>query len=133
MTMIVKSPQPDITEMTIQAVDEIGETAAIKIEAAADAFERKAKADAERIANNMRQLAETIREHGKVASAHIKTHCDRSEDVGATVKELAERIAPKPKAIVNGHDDGKPIPQFLEAGPRTMLAELGSAPGADAS
>ncbi len=113
MTMIVQSPQPAITEMTMQAVDEIGESAAVKIEAAADAFERKAKADAERIASNMRQLAETIREQGRVASAHIKAHCDRSEDVGLTVKGLAERIASKPKAIVNGHDDGKPVPVFL--------------------
>lgn len=113
MTMLASLQQPDITEITVRAVDQIGETAAADLERAADAHERKAKSDADK----MRQLALTIRDQCKQASAHIEAFCQRSTDVMSTIKELSARVGPKPKAIVAGDDDGKPIPSFLEQGP----------------
>lgn len=103
----------DITEITVQAVGQIGSTAAADLEAAADAHERKAHADAEKL----RALAATIREQCKTASAHIEAFCLRASDVMNTTKQLADRVAAKPKPIIAGNDDGAPIPQFLEAGP----------------
>lgn len=117
MNKMAEIPQTDITELVVETVDKIGESAARALESMADAFVRKSNADTERIADKLRQLAMAVREQGKSASEHMRAHCERSNDVGATVKELSARIAPKPKPVVNGRDDGAPIPRFLTVPP----------------
>lgn len=126
--MTATAEQLDITTLAVETVDKIGESAALKIEAMAAEFKRKSNADTDRIVNNMLGLAMKIREQGQAASEHMRAHCERSNDVGETMRDLSARIAPKPKPIIAGNDDGARIPRFLESGPRTTLAEL-DAPG----
>jgi hypothetical protein len=103
-----------ISSVTVLAVDQIGDTAAKAIEAQADAHERKAKQDADR----MRELAATIRHECANAHAHIELFSSRADDVMTTMADLKDRIAPqgKPMKPLNG-GDGPPIPKFLEQGP----------------
>jgi hypothetical protein len=74
--------------ITVEAVDQIGETAAREIEGAADALEERAG----EIAAGLRKLAAAVREHSRDAAASVEEFCNRSTDVVATIRSLQERL-----------------------------------------
>ena len=89
--------EPNITELAVETVDKIGDSAAVKLEAAADAHEAKAKADADK----MRELAAAIRDQCKTAAEHLAAFCQRSNDVMDTMGQLSARIGKQNGAVVS--------------------------------
>jgi predicted transcriptional regulator len=80
--------------VTVQAVDQIGESAAHEIEqAAAAVVERAAE-----IASKLRKLAAAVREHSKIAGEQVADFVNRSTNVIETIRALQERLdAGEPK------------------------------------
>jgi hypothetical protein len=80
--------------VTVQAVDQIGESAAHEIEEAAAAVELAAGA----IGKQLRELATAVREHSRIAGEHVAEFVGRSTSVIETIRALQERLdagAPK--------------------------------------
>jgi hypothetical protein len=80
--------------VTVQAVDQIGESAAHEIEQAAAAVEEGAA----EIASRLRKLAAAVREHSKIAGEQVADFVNRSTNVIETIRALQERLdAGEPK------------------------------------
>jgi hypothetical protein len=80
--------------VTVQAVDQIGESAAAEIEEAAAAVELAAGA----IGKQLRELATAVREHSRIAGEHVAEFVGRSTSVIETIRALQERLdAGEPK------------------------------------
>jgi hypothetical protein len=80
--------------VTVQAVDQIGESAAHEIEEAAAAVELAAG----EIGTKLRKLAAAVREHSKIAGEQVADFVNRSTSVIETIRALQERLdagAPK--------------------------------------
>lgn len=81
--------------ITVQAVDQIGDTAAAEIEAAAAAVERDATEitrSAIEIAQGLRELAEMMRERSQIASGHVDDFCKRATSFVETMRGLQRRL-----------------------------------------
>jgi predicted transcriptional regulator len=86
--------------VTVQAVDQIGESAAHEIELAAAAVEEGAA----EIASRLRKLAAAVREHSRIAGEQVAEFVGRSTSVIETIRALQERLdAGEPKKG-NGSD-----------------------------
>jgi predicted transcriptional regulator len=86
--------------VTVQAVDQIGESAAHEIEQAAAAVELAAG----EIGTKLRKLAAAVREHSKIAGEQVADFVNRSTNVIETIRALQERLdAGEPKKG-NGSD-----------------------------
>jgi hypothetical protein len=86
--------------VTVQAVDQIGESAAHEIEEAAAAVELAAGA----IGKQLRELATAVREHSRIAGEQVAEFVGRSTSVIETIRALQERLdAGEPKKG-NGSD-----------------------------
>jgi NTP pyrophosphatase (non-canonical NTP hydrolase) len=80
--------------VTVQAVDQIGESAAHEIEEAAAAVELAAG----EIGTKLRKLAAAVREHSKIAGEQVADFVNRSTNVIETIRALQERLdAGEPK------------------------------------
>jgi predicted transcriptional regulator len=80
--------------VTVQAVDQIGESASHEIEEAAAAVELAAG----EIGTKLRKLAAAVREHSKIAGEQVADFVDRSTNVIETIRALQERLdAGEPK------------------------------------
>jgi hypothetical protein len=80
--------------VTVQAVDQIGESAAHEIEQAAAAVEEAAG----EIGTKLRKLAAAVREHSKIAGEQVAEFVNRSISVIETIRGLQERLdAGEPK------------------------------------
>jgi hypothetical protein len=80
--------------VTVQAVDQIGESAAHEIEQAAAAVEEGAA----EIASRLRKLAAAVREHSRIAGEQVAEFVGRSTSVIETIRALQERLdAGEPK------------------------------------
>jgi hypothetical protein len=93
---------------TVEAVDQIGASAAAEIEKSAEAIE----SGAHEIAEKLRALARAMREHSQIAGEHVTEFCEKSTSVIETVRELKVRIDGKagldvPK-FINGEDHAQP-------------------------
>ena len=87
--------------VTVQAVDQIGESAAVEIEQAAAAVQDGAAA----IALNLRKLANAVREHSRIAGEQVAEFVDRSTSVIETIRALQERLDAGAPKKGNGHGD----------------------------
>jgi predicted transcriptional regulator len=86
--------------VTVQAVDQIGESAAHEIEEAAAAVELAAG----EIGKQLRELATAVREHSRIAGEQVAEFVGRSTSVIETIRALQERLdAGEPKKG-NGSD-----------------------------
>jgi TPP-dependent pyruvate/acetoin dehydrogenase alpha subunit len=74
--------------VTVQAVDQIGESAAHEIEQAAAAVEEAAG----EIGTKLRKLAAGVREHSKIAGEQVAEFVGRSTNVIETIRALQERL-----------------------------------------
>jgi predicted transcriptional regulator len=80
--------------VTVQAVDQIGESAAVEIEQAASAVVDAADV----VAGKLRKLAAAVREHSKIAGEQVADFVNRSTSVIETIRALQERLdAGEPK------------------------------------
>jgi predicted transcriptional regulator len=80
--------------VTVQAVDQIGESAAHEIEEAAAAVELAAG----EIGTKLRKLAAAVREHSRIAGEQVADFVNRSTNVIETIRALQERLdAGEPK------------------------------------
>jgi predicted transcriptional regulator len=86
--------------ITVQAVDQIGESAAHEIEQAAAAVEEAAG----EIGTKLRKLAEAVREHSRIAGEHVAEFVDRSTSVIETIRALQERLEAAEPKKGNGSD-----------------------------
>jgi hypothetical protein len=75
--------------VTVQAVDQIGESAAHEIEQAAAAVELAAG----EIGTKLRKLAAAVREHSRIAGEQVAEFVGRSTNVIETIRALQERLA----------------------------------------
>jgi len=113
--MNIHTPRADphkLASATIQAVDRIGEAAAEEINEAAGELIRGAN----EIAAKLRELAEAIRGHSKIAHEQVADFCDRATSVLDGIRDLPGRLGkteydPDIRKI---QDD---IPTFLKEGP----------------
>jgi hypothetical protein len=86
--------------VTVQAVDQIGESAAHEIERAAQALQDGAF----EIAENMRELATAMRKHSQIAGERVAEFVGRATGAIETIRALQERLdAGEPKKG-NGSD-----------------------------
>lgn len=80
--------------LTVRAVDQIGAAASEEIEKAA----QELVAEAQKVADNLHELAAAIREHSRIAGEHVAAYCAHSTNVLETVRKLQEGLkAEKPK------------------------------------
>jgi hypothetical protein len=100
-----------LADMTLQAVDRIGATAADEIERTADELVRGAA----EIAGKLRELAQAMRAHSVIAASHVTDFCQTSTSVLQTIDGLQSLIAGKvkPAGAESAPDTGDPVPQFL--------------------
>jgi hypothetical protein len=87
--------------VTVQAVDQIGESAAHEIEQAAAAVEEGAA----EIASRLRKLAAAVREHSKIAGEQVADFVNRSTSVIETIRALQERLDAGEPKNGNGSDE----------------------------
>jgi hypothetical protein len=74
--------------ITMKAVDQIGESAAVEIEEAAIQLETAAG----EVAANLRKLATAVRAHSRIAGEHVEEFCNRSTTVIETIRTLQARL-----------------------------------------
>jgi hypothetical protein len=74
--------------VTVQAVDQIGESAAAEIDQTAEALEEAAS----KIGTELRKLAAAVREHSRIAGEHVAEFVNRSTSVIETIRTLQERL-----------------------------------------
>jgi hypothetical protein len=89
--MNIHTPRVDshqLANATIRAVDRIGEAAAEEINEAADELIRGAN----EIAAKLRDLAEAIKGHSKVAHEQVTVFCDRATSVLDGIRALQGRL-----------------------------------------
>jgi hypothetical protein len=84
--------------VTVQAVDQIGESAAAEIEEAAAAVELAAG----EIGTKLRKLAAAVREHSRIAGEQVAEFVGRSTNVIETIRALQERLAASEPKKGNG-------------------------------
>jgi len=104
-----------LASATIQAVDRIGEAASEEIEKAADEILRGAT----EIAQKLGALANAIKEHSKIAHAHITKYCDNATAVLEGVRDLQARleVSGRKTETQQLRDDGSVVPAFFRQGP----------------
>lgn len=113
--MNIHTPRVDplrLASATIQAVDRIGAAAAEEIDETADEMMRGAA----EIAGKLRELAEAIRGHSKIAHEQVMVFCDKAASMLDGIRNLQGRLesAEQEHGIRKNHDD---IPAFLKQGP----------------
>ena len=95
-TNVGNTTAEQIANVTIQAVDEIGEHTAKQIEKTAEDLVKNADA----VANELKELAHAIREHTIKASEQVALFAQKSTHTVEVIRKLQERI--------NGTDGSKP-------------------------
>lgn len=100
-----------ISEITIEAVDKIGQATAVQIEHTANTIEAGAK----ELGDRLRKLATAMREHTRLASQDVSDFCLKMASARATIRGLEVEITDKVAAetAVSEHDDGEASPVFL--------------------
>jgi methyl-accepting chemotaxis protein len=89
----ITAPKPEkdplhLANVTIAAVDQIGEHAAKEIDEAAEALRK----GAEEVANTLEELSAAIREHTIKASEQVAEFVKRSTHTLGIVRELQEKV-----------------------------------------
>jgi hypothetical protein len=77
-----------LANVTVQAVDQIGDAAAKEIIATAEALQDGAS----KIALKLRDLAEAMRAHTRLASDHVAEFCNKATAAVEMVRELEQRL-----------------------------------------
>lgn len=95
-----------ISEVTVAAVDKIGNATSEQIRHTADQIEAEAK----EIGDKLRQLADAFDEQTRLASEKISGFCLRMSAARAMARGLEEQISER---VVGAKDDGEPSPEFL--------------------
>jgi methyl-accepting chemotaxis protein len=86
--------------LTVRAVEQIGSAASAEIDKAA----QELLAEAQKVADNLHDLAEAIREHSRIAGEHVAAYCAHSTNVLETVRKLQEGL----KTNREGENGSKP-------------------------
>jgi hypothetical protein len=104
-----------LATITIEAVDRIGLAACGEIEKTADDI----VCGANEIADNLRNLAIAIREHSKVASAHVTEFCNRATTVIEGVHDLQDRLFAGQREAEAEQTEGRKsqVPKVVKSGP----------------
>lgn len=77
-----------VAEITVAAVDHIGNTSAASIDSAADAIER----EGQKLADRLRKLASAMREHTRIAAQEVSNFSLMVTTMGDTVRGLENQI-----------------------------------------
>jgi uncharacterized membrane protein YqiK len=119
MTAITRLPQVSdyapgasanhISEVTVAAVDKIGNATSDQIRHTADAIE----ADAKAIGDKLRALADAFDEQTRIASEKVSEFCLKMTSARNMVRSLESDLARKIKPIPGENDDNEPSPAFL--------------------
>lgn len=110
-----KPPNPiRLAGATVQAVDQIGLETSKQIEMTADEIMRGAT----EVADQLRILADAVREQTKIASEQLAGFCDRATSVLDGLRDIQDKL------LTNGHeakvdesDDTLSVPVFIMKGP----------------
>jgi uncharacterized membrane protein YqiK len=85
----VDSGTPErVAEITVAAVDHIGNTSAASIDSAAEAIEQ----EGQKLADRLRKLASAMREHTRVAAQEVSNFSLMVTTMGDTVRGLEHQI-----------------------------------------
>jgi methyl-accepting chemotaxis protein len=84
--------------LTVRAVEQIGSAASDEIERLAANLLN----EAETVASKLRELANAVREHSKIAGEHVAAYCDLSKNVLETVRKLQGDIGNGTKGTEHG-------------------------------
>lgn len=109
-----------ISEVTVEAIDKIGDATSTQLERAADGIEAAASelagkiiGEAKEAADELRKAAQGHRQSTRDMSQEVSNFCLRMASARATVRSLEgqvkDRLAPVPSEV----DDGDPSPGFL--------------------
>jgi methyl-accepting chemotaxis protein len=104
-----------LANVTIQAVDQLGNATSEEIERTADEIMRGAA----EIADKLRELADAIKQHAQIASEQVAGFCGKATSVFESVIELRENL------LANGpeleaektHEETLTLPKFIANGP----------------
>jgi hypothetical protein len=77
-----------VAEITVAAVDHIGNTSAASIDSAAEAVEQEGK----KLADRLRKLASAVREHTRIAAQEVSNFSLMMTTMGDTVRSLENQI-----------------------------------------
>jgi len=110
-----------ISEVTVQAIDQIGDATALQLEKAAEAIEVAASqlagkilGDAKEVADELRTAAKGHRQTTRDMAQEVSDFCLRMSSARATVRSLEGQVKDKViEPIASAGDDGKPSPTFL--------------------
>lgn len=115
-----------LSEVTVEAVDRIGNETATQMEQTANAIEGAASkiaadimADAKEVAGELRDRAKVHREASRAMSQEVSNFCLRMTSARATIRgiesEVKGKVAEASKQVPSGQpdDDGEPSPGFL--------------------
>jgi hypothetical protein len=91
-------PPMHLADVTVKAVDSIGEHAAKEIESAA----AEIRSGADIVAQSLEDLAHTIREHTIRASEQVSQYVTMTTHTLGIVRELRERVIAKGQGIIDG-------------------------------
>jgi len=97
-----------ISEVTVAAVDKIGNDTSDRLRHTAETLEAEAK----KVSDKLRELAEAFDEQTKIASEKISQFCLKMASAKSVISSLEGEIKGKIVEPVP-HDDGEPSPDFL--------------------
>lgn len=87
------TPPERVAEITVAAVDHIGNTSAASIDSAADAIEREGR----KLADRLRTLASAMREHTRIAAEDVSNFSLMMTSMGNTVSGLEHQFSESAK------------------------------------
>ena len=104
-----------LANVTIQAVDQLGNATSEEIERTADEIMRGAA----EIADKLRELADAIKQHAQIASEQVAGFCGKATSVFESVIELRENLlADGPElGAEKTHEETLTLPKFIANGP----------------
>ncbi len=101
------SASTHISEVTVAAVDKIGSDTSDRMRHTAETIE----ADAKRVADKLRELADAFDEQTRIASEKISGFCLKMASARSVITSLETEIKGQPE--MPAIDDGAPSPEFL--------------------
>jgi uncharacterized protein (DUF885 family) len=99
-----------VTNVTTEAVHDLGDAACKEIEGAARAIEEEAA----HIAGELRGLVVALTEQSQYFAGRVSAFGEKAAEVTETIKALRARITEGAFVKADLQDDGTPIPQFFQ-------------------
>jgi hypothetical protein len=110
-----------VSEVTVEAIDKIGDATATQMEKAAEALEARASERAGKILGDAKEAADELREAAKrhravtrAMAQQVSDFCLQMSSARSTVRGLEGQVKDKiVRPVPTEHDDGEPSPAFL--------------------